>query len=422
MRSVFGMCGMEADGNKATGFRSMVVAQFTGIGLQKDKNAFEIQETNPEIEFVKSDKLDNIFGNVRIFGFGEATHGTKDFFDLKIKFFKYLVKNHDVKNFAIEGSFGNCVGIDNYIKGKDTDPKKLIRQMGFWIWNNEEVLSLIEWMKKYNLNKTESEQLNFYGIDIMDASNSAKLISEFIENNSLENRKDYLKVLSFYKSNINSNNLKKNELTKHLKLMLQLKKNIEEFNFQENKLYVRLQNSIIQYINFRLDYNQENRDKGMSDNISHILLTEGNNTKVFIWTHNFHVKKNNITYTNDRSMGHFLKEKFREKYYSIGFDFAVGDFYAINPKKNRIEKYTINEPMKNTSSELFYKSNLTSFFLDFKSISKNKVAYEFLNKKVKYRGIGSTYNPKMIEKEKLLDAYDGIIFVEKTKESTYLRK
>jgi erythromycin esterase len=162
-----------------------------------DENAFEIKETNPKIEFKKSNKLDNIFENVRIFGFGEATHGTKDFFDIKIKFFKYLVKNHDVKNFAIEGSFGNCVGIDNYIKGKDTDPKKLIRQMGFWIWNNEEVLSLIEWMKKYNLNKTESEQLNFYGIDIMDASNSAKLISEFIENNSLENRKDYLKVLSF---------------------------------------------------------------------------------------------------------------------------------------------------------------------------------------------------------------------------------
>ena len=40
LRSVFGMCGMEADGSKATGFRSMVVAQFTGIGLQKDDRAF----------------------------------------------------------------------------------------------------------------------------------------------------------------------------------------------------------------------------------------------------------------------------------------------------------------------------------------------------------------------------------------------
>ena len=33
LRSVYGMCGMEVDGNKATGFKSMVVAQFTGCLL-----------------------------------------------------------------------------------------------------------------------------------------------------------------------------------------------------------------------------------------------------------------------------------------------------------------------------------------------------------------------------------------------------
>jgi len=40
LRSVYGMCGMLADGSKADGFKSMVVAQYTGIGLQKDNNAF----------------------------------------------------------------------------------------------------------------------------------------------------------------------------------------------------------------------------------------------------------------------------------------------------------------------------------------------------------------------------------------------
>lgn len=40
LRSVYGLCGMFADGNRATGFKSMVVSQFTGISLQKDDNAF----------------------------------------------------------------------------------------------------------------------------------------------------------------------------------------------------------------------------------------------------------------------------------------------------------------------------------------------------------------------------------------------
>ena len=40
LRSVYGMNGMHADGSKAAGFRSMVVAQFTGVSLQKDDRAF----------------------------------------------------------------------------------------------------------------------------------------------------------------------------------------------------------------------------------------------------------------------------------------------------------------------------------------------------------------------------------------------
>ena len=40
LRSTWGTCGMHADGAKATGFKSMVVAQFTGVSLQKDDNAF----------------------------------------------------------------------------------------------------------------------------------------------------------------------------------------------------------------------------------------------------------------------------------------------------------------------------------------------------------------------------------------------
>ena len=40
MRSVWGMNGMHADGSKAAGFRSMVVAQFTAVSLQKDDRAF----------------------------------------------------------------------------------------------------------------------------------------------------------------------------------------------------------------------------------------------------------------------------------------------------------------------------------------------------------------------------------------------
>lgn len=49
LRSVFGMNGLFGDGSKATGFKSMLTAQFTGISLQKDPNAFLLYDQNTGI-------------------------------------------------------------------------------------------------------------------------------------------------------------------------------------------------------------------------------------------------------------------------------------------------------------------------------------------------------------------------------------
>ena len=102
-RSVFGMCGMHADGSKATGFKSMVVAQFTGIGLQKDDNAFVkydtasgtyLDNTTQGNENIHTDSLavykpgyesyhikasnDSIIQCVSIFAIGHAQHFVVD--------------------------------------------------------------------------------------------------------------------------------------------------------------------------------------------------------------------------------------------------------------------------------------------------------------------------------------------------------
>ena len=58
LRSVYGMNGMHADGSKATGFKSMVVAQYTGIGLQKDDNAFVLYDQSTDQYLLQSSITD----------------------------------------------------------------------------------------------------------------------------------------------------------------------------------------------------------------------------------------------------------------------------------------------------------------------------------------------------------------------------
>ena len=103
LRSVYGMCGILADGNKASGFKSMVIAQFTGIGLQKDDNAFVIynentgqydDNTKPGNETISTNSRavfkpsyrnfhiktvnDSFIQNVSIFAIGYAEHFVTD--------------------------------------------------------------------------------------------------------------------------------------------------------------------------------------------------------------------------------------------------------------------------------------------------------------------------------------------------------
>ncbi len=62
LRSVYGMCGLHADGSTATGFKSMVVAQFTGISLQKDNNAF-VKYDQTTGTYIDSTNVENIYSD-----------------------------------------------------------------------------------------------------------------------------------------------------------------------------------------------------------------------------------------------------------------------------------------------------------------------------------------------------------------------
>ena len=75
-------------------------------------NSIEIEDANPDSELkIFEQNTPNKFSRAKIYGFGEASHNTKEFFDLKAKFFKYLVKNQCVKTFIMEESYQAESGI-----------------------------------------------------------------------------------------------------------------------------------------------------------------------------------------------------------------------------------------------------------------------------------------------------------------------
>lgn len=389
-----------------------VTAQNKELITSINSNLIDIDNSNPEYTFKEQSKLNNLFQGVKIFGFGEATHGTNEFQDLKIKFFRYLVFNFNVKIFAIEASYGDCLAINSYIIDGKGNPQDALNKIGYWVWNTKEVLSLIEWMKSYNSTQSKENKLSFIGIDVTNCQNTSNILYKYLQKNYFPDNQKFLSILSVYNSVDNLKNLRKKDFEEHYLILKALE--LEFKNLKDPYLW-QLNNSILQYISMRIDYTQTLRDKLMFENIN--WLVENTNSNIFICAHNIHISKKNILFN---PLGHHLKNKYSEKYYSVGFDFGSGSFNAFDIESNKILKYSINEPLKKTSTEVLNNASSNIYFLDFHKISLSPTLNKFVISKSFRRSIGSTYSPKMVESEKLKEAFDAIIFVKKTHESSLL--
>jgi len=75
---------------------------------------FVIRSSEPTINFSELDVLDQL-SNARFIGMGEASHGTKEFFEMKHKMLRYFVENHGYRGLIMEADFGESVKANEYV-------------------------------------------------------------------------------------------------------------------------------------------------------------------------------------------------------------------------------------------------------------------------------------------------------------------
>ncbi len=396
-----------------------------------NKNAIVIEDASQDkpLTYFKVHRPDS-FNGVRLFGFGEATHFTKEFFDMKVKFFKYLVENEGVTLFLIEDLYSNFYEVNNFIKGGEGDAIKITGDLGFSLWRNEEVAGLIQWMRDYNIGKPADKQVKFYSIDCQSGVNTNVNLKRFIDKYDIKTEQGINVVLDSC-STLQSFSKSKDEakLKGYMKQLQTLENNIQS-NFkpinkdQANDLNDALYTLTIlnQFSGFLLNPTQQYRDKCMADNVQWILEHNGPAVKGFIWAHNSHVSKEDTDY---KRLGMHLKNTFGNTYYSVGFSYAQGKLWGIkvNNKKEVVGVvYNVINPEKKTPEAVLSQAQAPVFFIDFKQAAQNAAMNNFLNAKLKCMDTGGNgFYPKMAgTKTKLADMYDGLIFIKEVSLPHYI--
>ena len=362
----------------------------------------EISDLGKYARKIEDIKIDD---QVEIIGLGEATHGNKEFQELKLTLLKKLVKDENVRAFALECDFSEGMEIDSYVKsGKfQKNPSKIF---SFPIYNTNQMNDLINWIKKYNQN--HDQKISFYGFDMQNPEKSVKLVKDFVKKENIDFDIKSLEILEEDKISIKDPKMK--VLEENLKkLNEKLEKNTKEKRLIENIL------SSFPYYKMVDDYvkSSEYRDKKMAENVSWIKDYE-KNSRIMIAGHNGHIGKKESMYKN---MGENLSEKYKKSYFPIGTDFYKTKVNIKTMQKNQrtIQKFISADPFAYAA-----KNYNNSYYLDFSKV-KDGDSKNILDSKIKMGSLGEGYTPIMkfipysyrIENSPK-EIFDAMIFVYET--------
>jgi erythromycin esterase len=403
-----------------------------------NSNLIKIEDANPDTKLlIFNNYVPKKFQDAKIFGFGEATHHGKEFFDIKAKFFKYLVEKQNVKVFIIEDSYPSEIGINEWISGGKGEAETIAYNFSIAPWQCKEVVNLLEWMRNYNLNKAKEDQIRFFGMDIQIVENINQEIRHLVKNYNIpiseellllidkcvEKKVDYIKSTDWADIQIP----KLNEIKVAL---YDFQKSLKYENNSEFNSAIRALDCLIKYTYYVENHYRQDRDLMMFENAKWIVENKSNNGKAFIWAHNEHINNKGFGSHNSRNiynLGRHLKEYYKEDYFSVGFDFGKGALKGYIIKKDEPitwKTYQINEPFPDTYAATLYKAKDDIFFIDI-SKAVNDDSTKFFKKKnqqVILGGPGYLPEENNFYTKLFSEMYDGLIFVKNISVPNYKLK
>lgn len=121
--------------------------------------------------------LKKMIGDARIASLGEATHGSREFFQMKHRMMEFLATEMGFTIFSIEANMPEAYRVNDYVVNGTGDPAQLLRGMYFWTWDTEEVLDMIKWMRTFN--QSGRGHVEFTGFDMQTPTVAAQIVHEF---------------------------------------------------------------------------------------------------------------------------------------------------------------------------------------------------------------------------------------------------
>jgi len=383
------------------------------------------------------DQLMPVLQRARVIGLGEATHGTKEFYQMKDRLFRYLVEHNNVRAFSIEYHFADAVIIDDYIVHGTGSAEAAVQGIEYWTYRTAEVLELVKWMRAWNVEHPD-DLVRFYGFDMQGYYPVLRALRAYDAQLGNLNRAP-LEMLAQQLGQVYvpDQNTEPGVFTPELQAAVadQLGQLRANYTSQQEQIvsilgedsyalliqHVRVLEQAIEQMKFnfgpkKVSFEQLNaqRDGFMAENARWMLDRVAADQKVVVWAHNGHVAK------QDGWMGGYLKQALGDAYYVIGFEFYHGHFKARDSGDSTLRDFVIDYNDNTTLYGRLGHLGKPYLFLDFSQLDRAAPENAWIFAPLGYHDIGALYSTNKIKAIRsgrlggvgvLPEIFDGLVYI-----------
>ena len=387
--------------------------------------------------FADIEPLRALIGDARIVSLGEATHGTREFFQLKHRLLEFCVSELGFTMFCMEEDFSTALAANDYVlNGKGSAAQAL---SGFkWCWNTEEVLALIEWMRAWNV--AHPRKVKFYGFDVSPTTPAALAIWSYLGRVAGDLAADCEANLAPLSADCTEALFGQLPASTQAAALACIQRVLAAFERErarwvaatsELEWQLARQHAIFLEQGARTlvahasgDELGSNaiRDRAMAENVRWLLDMEGPDAKAVLWSHNGHAGRSSYQHegTHMPVMGLCLHELFGRQQFVVGFAFNQGAFRAWTHPNGGLDEHSVPPAPAGSFEAPLAGAGQPMFALDLRS-APSPIA-EWLTSPPR-RSFGGTYSAEFeVRREAGLDAvwkrrrdmFDLILFVDST--------
>lgn len=420
------------------------------------EKAIPFRTTQPETDFADLMPLKALIGEARIVALGEGTHGAHEFFQMKHRLIRFLVTEMDFTIVAFEANWPEANLINDYIQTGRGDAASLLAGLGYWTWNTQEVLDLIEWLQYYNQQSGSAPKVSFYGFDMQNAKLAMDNVLAYlatVDQAAMTAAQEKFACFQPYRDYTWQQPLYAQQ---RLKTRLNCRQDLQAVydNLVDQQPVYEANSSPAAFAqalqiarlilqtewlaartkanNFMTAPRFNARDQAMAENVTWLLAQAGSEAKIILWAHNAHIQTTPWDFQGLRykPMGIHLRQIYGHELVVLGFTFHTGAFNAYEydvatDTYTGLKAHQANLPLKNSYEHVLHQAGWPHFFLDLRQLRPGAAGSDWLLEPHWLRFVGPIYDPKGKPEDfaypvRLPDAFDGLVFIDKTSPSILL--